>query len=43
VRGHAGDGEFSMLRTLLADLPRAHTPWEQVLRTQLARGLSQRP
>ena len=43
VRGHAGDGELSMLRALLADLPRAHTPWEQVLRTQLARGLSQRP
>ena len=43
VRGHTGDGDLSMLRTLLADLPRAHTPWEQVLRTQLARGLSQRP
>lgn len=43
VRGHAGDGALSMLRTLLADLPRARTPWEQVLRMQLARGLSQRP
>ena len=43
LRGHAGDGELSMLRTLLADLPQARTPWEQVLRSQLARGLSQRP
>lgn len=43
VRGHAGDGALSMLRTLLADLPRTRTPWEQVLRTQLARGLSPRP
>jgi predicted metal-dependent peptidase len=41
-RSHAGDGLHSMLRTLLADLPRVHTPWEQVLRTQLARGLSTR-
>jgi hypothetical protein len=29
--------------TLLADLPRTRTPWEQVLRTQLARGLARRP
>jgi predicted metal-dependent peptidase len=29
-----------MLRTLLADLPRSRTPWEQVLRTLLARALS---
>jgi hypothetical protein len=43
LRAHAGDGEFSMLRTLIADLPRTRTPWEQVLRTQLARRLSQRP
>jgi len=43
TRAHAGDGEFSMLRALLADLPRTHTPWEQVLRTQLARGLTARP
>lgn len=42
LRGHAGDGEYSMLRALLADLPKVHTPWEQLLRTQLARGLSQR-
>jgi hypothetical protein len=39
-RSHAGDGLHSILRTLLADLPRVRTPWEQVLRTQLARGLS---
>ena len=39
-RAHAGDGEHSLLRTLLADLPRSRTPWEQWLRTQLARALS---
>jgi predicted metal-dependent peptidase len=43
VRAHAGDGAFSMLRVLMADLPRTRTPWEQVLRTQLARALSTRP
>jgi predicted metal-dependent peptidase len=40
-RGHAGDGAHSMLRGLLADLPKVKTPWEQLLRTQLNRGLSQ--
>jgi predicted metal-dependent peptidase len=40
-RGHAGDGAHSMLRGLLADLPKIKTPWEQLLRTQLNRGLSQ--
>ncbi len=40
ARAHANDGEFSMLRTLIADLPSTHTPWEQVLRTQLARSLA---
>lgn len=43
LRGHAGDGAQSMLRALLADLPRTRTPWEQVLRTQCARALSQQP
>ena len=43
LRAHAGDGAFSMLRTLVADLPRPRTPWEQVLRARLARGLSPRP
>jgi predicted metal-dependent peptidase len=43
VRAHAGDGAHSMWRSLLADLPKTRTPWEQVLRTQLARGLSQEP
>jgi predicted metal-dependent peptidase len=43
VRAHAGDGAFSMLRVLMADLPSTRTPWEQVLRTQLARALSTRP
>jgi predicted metal-dependent peptidase len=39
-RAHAGDAEHSLLRTLLADLPRSRTPWEQWLRLQLARALS---
>jgi hypothetical protein len=39
-RAHAGDGAYSILRTLLADLPRLRTPWEQALRTQLAHGHS---
>jgi len=42
-RAHAGDGAHSILRGLLADLPRTRTPWEQVLRTQVARALSQQP
>jgi len=43
TRAHAGDGAHSMLRTLMADLPTTRTPWEQVLRTQLARSLSHEP
>lgn len=43
TRGHANDGAHSLLRTLLADLPRTRTPWEQTLRAQLARGLSMKP
>ncbi|MCU0759222.1 MAG: VWA-like domain-containing protein [Steroidobacteraceae bacterium] len=43
LRAHAGDGAFSMLRTLLADLPASRVPWEQVLRTRLAHALSRRP
>lgn len=43
LRGHAGDGQHSMLRALLADLPRTHTPWEQVLRLQVAHALAQKP
>jgi hypothetical protein len=43
LRGHAGDGMHSMLRTLIADVPRTRTPWEQVLRTQLAHGLAPKP
>lgn len=39
ARAHAGDGEHSMLRALLADLPGSRVPWEQVLRTRLARAL----
>ncbi len=41
-RSHASDGLHSMLRALLADLPKVRTPWEQVLRTQLARSLSKK-
>jgi predicted metal-dependent peptidase len=40
LRGHSGDGAFSILRTLPRDLPQVHTPWEQVLRTQVARALA---
>ncbi len=43
TRAHAGDGAHSMLRALIADLPKVRTPWEQLLRTQLVRALSQRP
>jgi predicted metal-dependent peptidase len=43
TRAHAGDGVHSMLRALLADMPKVRTPWEQLLRTQLARGLSMQP
>lgn len=41
-RAHAGDGAHSMLRSLMADLPRTRTPWEQVLRMQLTRSLSRK-
>jgi hypothetical protein len=40
LRAHASDGMHSMMRTLVADLARVRTPWEQVLRTQMARGLA---
>jgi predicted metal-dependent peptidase len=40
MRAHAGDGEYSMLRALMADLPTTRTPWEQLLRRQLARALA---
>ncbi|PPQ36769.1 vWA domain-containing protein [Rhodopila globiformis] len=43
LRGHASDGAFSMLRALIADLPQSRTPWEQVLRTRLARALARKP
>jgi predicted metal-dependent peptidase len=43
MRAHAGDGAFSMLRALLADLPKVRTPWEHLLRTHLTRGLSLKP
>jgi hypothetical protein len=43
LRAHAGDGVFSMLRALIADVPRSRTPWEQMLRTRLARALATRP
>jgi predicted metal-dependent peptidase len=34
------DAEFSLLRTLLADLPKSRTPWELLLRAQLTRALA---
>jgi predicted metal-dependent peptidase len=43
LRGHLSDGAFSMLRALIADLPRTRTPWQQVLRTRLARALARKP
>jgi predicted metal-dependent peptidase len=43
LRAHAGDGPFSMLRALIADVPRTRTPWEQVLRVRLTRALATRP
>lgn len=43
LRAHAGDGVHSMLRALIADLPRSRTPWPQVLRTRLAHALTRRP
>ncbi|MEE4362229.1 MAG: VWA-like domain-containing protein [Pseudomonadales bacterium] len=43
LRAHASDGAFSMLRALGADLPRVRTPWAQILRTQLQRGLALAP
>jgi len=43
TRGHAGDGAHSMLRQLLADLPKVRIPWEHLLRTLLTRGLSRQP
>jgi predicted metal-dependent peptidase len=41
-RSHASDGMHSMLRSLLADMPKVRTPWEQALRTQLTRSLSKK-
>jgi predicted metal-dependent peptidase len=43
IRAHAGDGLHSMLRQLIADLPKVRTPWEHLLRTLLTRGLSRSP
>ncbi|MFP4062992.1 MAG: DUF2201 family putative metallopeptidase [Halochromatium sp.] len=43
IRAHAGDGVHSMLRTLIADLPKVRTPWEHLLRTLLTRGLARSP
>ncbi|MFK7886369.1 MAG: VWA-like domain-containing protein [Gammaproteobacteria bacterium] len=43
VRGHAADAEFSLLRTLGADVPRVRVPWQQVLRQRLARALVPQP
>lgn len=42
LRGHVGDGAFSMLRALPADAGGTRTPWEQVLRSRLNRALAPR-
>ena len=42
LRAQAGDDDHALLRQLLADLPSGQLPWEQLLRTQLARALSTR-
>lgn len=42
LRAHASDGAYSMLRAIIADLPRTRTPWEHILRSRLTRGLSRR-
>lgn len=42
LRAHLNDGAHSMLRALIADLPRVRTPWEHILRTRLTRRLSRR-
>jgi predicted metal-dependent peptidase len=39
----SGDGESSILRGLIHDLPHVRTPWELVLRTRLARALAPSP
>ena len=38
-RAHAGDGNFSMLRTLIADLPTSRVPWRQMLRRLATKAL----
>ena len=43
VRGHAGDGGFSMLRALIADLPATRTPWQHLLATRIAHCLAATP
>lgn len=43
LRAHAGDGAYSMLRALIADVPHTRTPWEQVLRVRLAHSLAPQP
>lgn len=40
LRGHVGDGAFSMLRALPAGNGRATTPWEALLRSRLNRALA---
>lgn len=42
-RAHAGDGQFSLLRSLGAELADRRTPWEVLLRSQISRGLSPQP
>ncbi len=43
TRAHAGDGHFSMLRTLIADLPTSRVPWRQMLRRLATKALMPEP
>ena len=43
ARAHASDAGQSLLRQLVADRSTPRTPWEQILRTRLARSLAQSP
>lgn len=43
TRAHAGDGRFSMLRTLIADLPTSRVPWRQMLRRLATKALMPEP
>ena len=41
LRAHTGDGDFSMLRALIADLPRTRTPWRRLAHATRAGAFAQ--